>query len=781
MERRRILVNGIVQGVGFRPYIYNLARSENLAGQVSNSSAGVTIEIQGSLKQIESFLGRLPVEAPPLSRIITISTEAMALVASHENTGNAPEFSIVISENTPGTSTLIPPDMATCSDCLHDISDPDNRRFGYPFTNCTNCGPRWTIIKRIPYDRPFTSMARFTMCALCQSEYQDPGDRRFHAQPNACPECGPRLWLENAGGKMESSSGPLAEAAGLLLAGNILAIKGLGGFHLAVRGDDEAAVVRLRLRKNREAKPLAVMAASTDRACDLVGSVSQEEKALLESPQAPIVLVEYATDAVQNSGRIAPSVAPGHARLGVMLPYTPLHHLLMAELGERGVHALVLTSGNASDEPICLDNDEAKTKLADIADYWLLHDRDIVRRADDSVLQAGIRAPLFFRRSRGYAPVPLFMGDDFKEGSTILAVGPEMKNTVALLEDDRAFLSPHIGDLENLKAFEFFKETIATMEDIIECEPDVVAHDMHPGYFSTQWVQGNSFMEKTIVPVQHHHAHMAAVMAEHGLHGDTLGVVMDGTGYGTDGTIWGGEILSGDYSDFCREAHLQPVPLPGGEAAIRAPWKIAASYLRHTLGHDQSQWPELSIFKDQPLSLVLEMLDKNINSPLTSSCGRLFDAVAALTGQWGVVHYEAQAAIEFMAQTSAAAVEVSPGLPGLNSETCLKDGVIQIGPFISGVLSCLEDRRNTAQISAAFHRSLIDVLDHCVASVSEKTGITQVVLGGGVFQNDILLEGLLLALSARPLKVFTPCALPPNDGAIAMGQAAVARAQTKHW
>ncbi len=774
MERRLILVNGIVQGVGFRPFIYNLARSEKLSGQVSNSSSGVTIEIQGSLDQVERFIERLQDEAPPLSKIISVKVEAIPAVGPHENTVNSPEFIIQISENTPGTSTLIPPDMATCSDCRDEIFDPKNRRFGYPFTNCTNCGPRWTIIKRIPYDRPFTSMASFTMCDSCQQEYLDPGDRRFHAQPNACPECGPQLWLEDCKGPIDSSQSPMAEAARYLAAGKIVAIKGLGGFHLAVRADDESAVVRLRERKNREAKPLAIMVQSTEVAHNLAGEISEDEKMLLESPQAPIVLVEYAKGSQSALYPVAPSVAPGHSRLGVMLPYTPLHHLLLAELAIHSIQALVMTSGNASNEPICLDNEEAKVNLANIADVWLLHDRGIVRRADDSVLQAGTKYPLFFRRSRGYAPVPLFMGEPLLDGPTVLAVGPEMKNTITVLKENRAFISPHIGDLENLKAFDFFKDTIATMENVLETSPEIVAHDLHPTYFSTQWVGSQDFAAKTVIPVQHHHAHMAAVMAEHGLRGKALAVIMDGTGFGTDGTIWGGEILSGNYSSYQREAHLQNVPLPGGEAAIRAPWKMAASYLRLALGKDTNCWPELSIFEGRPLAGIMEILDRQINSPLTSSCGRLFDAVAALTGNWSEVQYEAQAAIELMACTNALAVKASSVLPGVVPAEALQDGIIKTGALISGVLSCLDDQADTAQISAAFHRSIIEVLGASVDNISAETGITQVVLGGGVFQNHILLEGLSNYLENLGLKVFTPCALPPNDGAISFGQAAIA-------
>ena len=496
------------------------------------------------------------------------------------------------------------------------MRDPDDRRFGYPFTNCTNCGPRWTIIERIPYDRPFTSMAPFTMCAACQAEYDDPGDRRFHAQPNACPECGPQIRLENSDGDMMGSSDLLTEAASLLAQGKILAIKGLGGFHLAVRADDDKAVARLRTRKHREGKPLAVMAADLE-AARLFARITEDEAALMASPAAPIVLAE------KSEGTLALSIAPGHRRLGLMLPYTPLHHLLFDRLGDRGVNALVMTSGNASDEPICLGNEEARTRLGNIADAWLVHDRDIVRRADDSVVQLLEDGPLFFRRSRGYAPVPVIM--PASHGVDVLAVGPELKNTVCLLKEDRAFLSPHIGDLENLAAYEFFTESLATLQAVLECTPTVIAHDLHPGYFSTRFARESG---RETIGVQHHHAHLAAVMAEHGRAERTLGLIMDGTGYGTDGTIWGGEVLAGDLRDFERVGHLETVPLPGGDAAIRAPWRTAVSYLRHTFGDDL---PELPWLADHPVAPVLEMLDQGDQFPthqqLRSAfrCGRRSD------------------------------------------------------------------------------------------------------------------------------------------------------------
>ncbi len=750
--RRRFLVGGIVQGVGFRPFVFNLAEAENLVGVVSNTSAGVVIEVQGLVAQVESFTRRLEDDAPPLSRIVSVQKEDMPSLGEFEG------FSIEKSRHTPGTNTLIPADMATCPDCLDDIRDPGNRRLGYAFTNCTNCGPRWTIIDRIPYDRPFTSMASFEMCPQCLSEYEDPRNRRFHAQPNACPECGPQLWLEVGGQRLEKADS-LDAAVQFLQDGKILAIKGLGGFHLAVDAGNDDAVQRLRKRKFRESKPLAVMVSNLEKASCFV-SLDKAEASLLSRPEAPIVLLAKSTPRGANC--LASSVAPGHQRLGVMLPYTPLHHLLLERL-ETG--ALVMTSGNNSDEPICLSNDEARTKLGTIADALLLHDRKIIRRADDSVMQILQDQPFFFRRSRGFAPVPIFVRDD---GPDILAVGPELKNTICVLKNDRAFLSPHIGDLENLQAFEFFQETISTLQGVLECTPAIIAHDKHPGYFSTQWAQKQSCR---LVPVQHHHAHMVAVMAEHQLEGQAIGLIMDGTGYGEDGTIWGGEILAGDAKGFTREGHFEPVALPGGDAAIKAPWRTAVSYLRHAVGADSVKDWLPGTYADLAVGPVLEILEKGINSPLTSSCGRLFDAVAALTGLWTEAHYEAQAAIELMALTTPEAVRAAQ--PWDRPESSL---ILPVRPFIVATAEAVIQGVAPQEISARFHRTLIDTLASAAQLAAQKTGINQVVLAGGVFQNEILMGGLMDALSALGLHPLRPLQTPANDGSIALGQAVIARA-----
>ena len=740
-----------------------------LAGFVTNTSEGVVIEIQGAGGSLDLFVQRLQDEVPPLAEIISVQTEETQPLAQ------GGEFLIRASENRPGTSTLIPPDVATCPDCRREILDPDNRRHGYPFTNCTNCGPRWTIIGRIPYDRPFTSMADFKMCSACLAEYDDPRDRRFHAQPNACRECGPRVWLvpEDGDPDVEMTPGgtdPLKTAAKLLAEGRILAIKGLGGFHLAVRADDHGAVARLRQRKNREAKPLAVMVSDLPAVRSLA-FVTPAEEDMLTSFAAPIVLLEK-----RESIAVADSVSACHRRLGVMLPYTPLHILLLAALEDFGINALVMTSGNASDEPICLDNDEAQTRLKGIADAWLLHNRDIIRRADDSVVQALSDGPHFFRRGRGYAPVPVQLAGPLSEGPPILAVGPELKNTICLLKENQAFLSPHIGDLENLEANRFFRQTVDTLQEVLECAPVIIAHDLHPGYFSTTFAKDQT--GATLVPVQHHHAHLAAVAAEYQLDRPVIGLIMDGTGFGTDGTIWGGEILVGDAREVTRFAHLDPVPLPGGDAAIKAPWRTAVSYLRHSFGDDRADWPTLPFLDGRPVAQLLEILGKGINSPLTSSCGRLFDAVAALTGQWPEAHYEAQASIEMMALTTDKEVQGAEPLARFDLRLPETGTVIlPVAPLIQGAAREVAAGISPAEISARFHRTLLDLLTAATLLAKRETGLNDVVLAGGVFQNEILLQGMMALLADHGFNVWRPARCPVNDGGVALGQAIVARAR----
>ena len=788
-SRRRLLVDGIVQGVGFRPFVYNLARHESLTGFVTNTSRGVVIEIEGVPAALERFTKHLHHHPPPLARIVSLESEDIPA----EGAG---EFVIRASENTPGTTTLIPPDIAICHDCLQEIRDPKNRRFGYAFTNCTNCGPRWTIIGRIPYDRPYTSMAKFEMCPACQAEYDDPGDRRFHAQPNACPECGPRLWLADENGAEIAGShtdhphtDPLTVATDQLVAGKILAIKGLGGFHLAVRADDAGAVARLRRRKHREAKPLAVMItapliASGGTPYDPAAGGSDGTNCaspmtdLLGSPEAPIVLAERAELDPELALSITAAVAFGHRRLGVMLPYTPLHYLLMDRLNARGIRALVMTSGNASDEPICLDNDEALRRLKGIADAWLLHDRDILRRADDSVVQCLDGQPHFFRRSRGYAPVPVLLKGQDRDAAPVLAVGPELKNTVCLLKEDRAFLSPHIGDLENLQAYEFFTETAAHLQAVLESEPKVIAHDLHPGYFSTRWAKEQATAREGVrlVGVQHHHAHLVAVQAEHGITEPTLGLILDGTGYGTDGTIWGGEILAGNARSFERLGCFEPLVLPGGEAAIRAPWRTAVAALRLAYGADRNDWPALPLLERREIGPILEMMDRDLNCPATSSAGRLFDAVAALGGRWSEVAYEAQAAVEWMALTSTEHVAAEKPWPvEFSPDVGAAPFHLPVAPIVRAACDNLLAGVPEERISARFHATLIDLLTRAATAAAEHTGLDRVVLGGGVFLNEILLTGMVGSLAAAGLAPLRPVQTPVNDGAISLGQVVIAR------
>jgi hydrogenase maturation protein HypF len=767
LVRVRITVRGIVQGVGFRPFVHRLATQEGLVGTVVNTGAGVIIEVQGAPAALGRFNRRLRDEAPPLASILAVTSVLLPVTAL---TG----FTIDPSRPQSGATTAVPPDVALCDDCRREIRDRRDRRFGYAFTNCTNCGPRWTLIEQLPYDRPFTSMKRFAMCDACRAEYEDPADRRFHAQPNACAACGPRAWLRWADGDPDVNDQPLAAAAAALAAGWIVAIRGLGGFHLAVRADDDVAVARLRMRKHRAAKPLALMVADLEAARTLAEVTIDEEAALL-SAAAPIVLLRR-----RKSGTpLAPSVAPGHRRVGVMLASTPLHLLLFDRVRELGVESLVMTSGNAADEPVCIGNDEALERLHGIADAWLLHDREIVRRADDSVLQVVDGAHLLVRRSRGFAPAPIPV--EVPVTGPLLAVGGDLKGTVCLLKDGWAFLSPHIGDLEDLRTRDFFHETVGGLSALLDGEPVAIAHDLHPGYAGAGWAREES--RRRGLPafgVQHHHAHLVATAAEHGLHRPCLGVIMDGTGYGDDGTIWGGELLLGDADGYTRVGCFEPFPLPGGEAAIRAPWRTAVSCLREAGlaegGADalMAAWPFLA---GRPVAPLLEMLDRNVSCPPTSSCGRLFDAVAALAGVRSEVAYEAQAALELMALVDAEMVAEAPTLPGvlddLRRRKCEAGAPLLLPTFaiIRAVAERLQAGDDAAVISASFHRTLIDLLAEAAAGLA---GGAPIVLGGGVFLNELLTGGLVARLQADGHTVYRPQRVSPGDGGIALGQAVIA-------
>ena len=638
LARKQISVQGVVQGVGFRPFVYRLAHDHDLTGWVLNHSGGVEIEVEGAPGALEAFVHDLTAQAPPLARIV-------ALEAIDAAPKGYSDFEIRHSVAQEGRYQLISPDIATCADCRRELLDPDDRRYRYPFTNCTNCGPRFTIIRDIPYDRPLTTMQPFAMCPDCQQEYDDPLDRRFHAQPNACPVCGPQVWLEatgEPGARLAERDEAVRLAGQMLLDGKVLAIKGLGGFHLACDATNAAAVETLRARKGRPAKPLAVMMATlaeVGQHCD----ISDEEEELLLSQQCPIVLLRWRQDST-----VTAQVAPHNRYLGVMLPYTPLHHILLRDVGR----PLIMTSGNLSEEPIAQTNDEARRRLGPLADAFLMHNRDIYARYDDSVWFAPTpnhQLPQPIRRSRGYAPFPVKLPFTTEQ---ILATGAELKNTFCLTRDDFGFLSQHIGDMENLETLEHLEASVALLQHLFRIEPELIAHDLHPDYFSTQFAIRTP-QPATRIPIQHHHAHIAACLVDngHGLQsGPVIGVAWDGTGYGLDGHIWGGEFFVGDYGGFRRVAHLEYLPMPGGDAAIRYPWRLALGYTYALTGEPPDLAPSSAEagkgISEQEKRIVRQQVDRHLNTPLTSAAGRLFDAVAALIGIRHRVTYEAQAAIE---------------------------------------------------------------------------------------------------------------------------------------
>ena len=747
----RLEINGIVQGVGFRPFIYQLARHHGLTGEVANTATGVSLLVEGPSDRIQSFIDDLPRRKPPLAQIVEISRVEAPL-------SGFTAFSIVKSRKSASRATLISPDVMVCDDCLAEMRNPSDRRFGYPFINCTNCGPRYTIIDDIPYDRPKTSMRHFTMCPDCQAEYDDPDNRRFHAQPNACPTCGPQVTLCDAKGIPVDTDDPIAAAARRIRQGRIVAVKGLGGFHLAVDAVNEATVTRLRRRKHREEKPLALMCASIEHIRSLA-RVNADEERLLVSIQRPIVLLEK-----RAATPIAASVAPKSRTFGIMLPYTPLHHLLL----DAGFTALVMTSANLSEEPIAIDNQEAFDRLGDIADDFLIHDRDIYLRSDDSIVRhsAGHMRPL--RRSRGYVPVPVFLLDELPP---VLACGAELKNTVCLTRGRQAFVSQHIGDLENRATDDFFRLTIGHLKRILDIRPQAVACDLHPDYLSTRYARETT--DLPVVEVQHHHAHIAACMAENKADAPVIGLAFDGTGLGTDGTIWGGEVLVADYQQFTRAAHLQAVPMPGSAAAIREPWRMALAHLMATVDDisDIKDLPVSRFADDQQIQITRQMIEKNINCPLTSSLGRLFDAVAAMVGLRGQVAFEGQAAMELEAMADdreTAAYDFAWDETGNGAI------VIPCPLLIRAVIRDLRDGRSPATISARFHNTLVALFDALCRQLRDRTGIDQVALSGGVFQNDRLLSGLCKALEKSGFHVLTHRLVPANDGGISLGQAVIA-------
>jgi hydrogenase maturation protein HypF len=764
-KRKSVHVRGVVQGVGFRPFVYRIATDANLAGHIGNDTDGVTIEIEGSDENIATFLARLSAEPPPMARIDSIGVQEIEL------TGEA-EFSIVSSQVLGRVSTGIPADAATCADCLRELFDPGDRRFRYPFLNCTNCGPRFTITRSIPYDRPQTSMAVFPMCAACEAEYHDPRNRRFHAQPNACWDCGPRVSLCSSDGAEIESDDPIAGCIDRLIEGRIMAIKGIGGFHLSVDATNEAAVLRLRERKHRYGKPLAVMVRDLDAARALC-HLSDEDEKLLISAARPIVLAP-----LRSGNRIAPSVAPGIPWLGIFLPYAPLQHLLFAH--ER-VRALVMTSANLSEEPIAIDNDEARDRLANIADAFLMHNREILQRCDDSVAAVVDGTPQLIRRARGFVPLAIDLpAIELEMGAPpLLAVGGHLKSVFTLARGRYAYQSQHLGDLESLTALAFFEESLAHLMHTFEVDPQAVAHDMHPGYMSTGWAKKWARSKGLpLIAVQHHHAHIAACMAEHGLDGPVIGLSLDGTGYGTDGRIWGGEVLVSRFDGFERFAHLEYVPMPGGDAAVREPWRMAVGHL-HTAGFDVTSDPMLNLLgaSAQDARLMTQMIARKLNAPLTSSLGRLFDAAAAIILGRRKVDYEAQAAIELEGvaldepdHEDAYPMQLSGG------DWPRTPAQLGLASLWRRMLTDLLNGVSKPQIAARFHGSVAHGFVQAAVAARAATAIEIVVLSGGVMHNRRLSRLLRMGLEAQGLRVFQHRRVSPGDGGLSYGQAAVAAA-----
>jgi hydrogenase maturation protein HypF len=762
IARRGFHVSGVVQGVGFRPFIYNLARSHTLTGWVGNTSSGVDIEVEGPSSAIAAFQDAITTDAPPLAHIDAIQSHDLPPRGDHA-------FEIRHSQAQAGQFQPISPDVATCNACLAEILDPADRRYRYPFTNCTHCGPRFTIIRDIPYDRPQTTMAPFTMCPACQAEYDDPADRRFHAQPNACPACGPRLTLApTPGGDLPADlpADPLAATRTLLAGGWIVAIKGMGGFHLACDARNASAVEQLRARKGRRGKPFALMVRDLETARALC-AVSDAEAALLGSQERPIILLPAHPD-----NGIPPAVAPRQRTLGLMLPYTPLHHLLLQP--EPGIpDVLVMTSGNLSEEPIATGNDEALSCLGGLADAFLLHDREIHIRCDDSVARVFQGAELPIRRARGYAPYPVHMGADT---FPLLACGAELKNTFCLTRGPYAFLSQHIGDLENLETMAAFRASVAHFERLFRAQPQALAYDLHPNYLATRYALQRAADEALpAIGVQHHHAHIAACLAEHRHPGPVIGVAFDGTGYGDDGAIWGGEFLLADRRGYRRLAHLAYLPLPGGDAAVRRTYRMAWSYLRHAFG---AEWPDLSTLRGCDLverRVVERQMVAGLNAPLTSSIGRLFDAVSALCGVCLEATYEGQAAIELemLADPTEDALYDWPlGDPADGNPWALDPA-----PLIRAIVTDVSAAVAVARIAARFHNTLAQMVTDVCRCLRQSTGIGEVALSGGVWQNVTLLQQTRARLHAAGFTVYIHRLVPPNDGGLALGQAAVADAR----
>jgi hydrogenase maturation protein HypF len=780
-----IRVKGVVQGVGFRPFVYGLATKLGLKGWVSNTTSGVAMEVEGPASILDTFLRDLVESAPPLSRIEHLESQPIP-------PKGRPRFEIRESQVEVGY-VLVSPDVATCEECRSEVFDPEDRRYRYPFTNCTNCGPRFTIIADVPYDRRLTTMAPFTMCPACQSEYDDPLNRRFHAQPNACPVCGPRVWLAPSSAReQEAMAVPegdpqnartIEACAALLRSGAVLALKGLGGFHLACDATNPRAVQTLRERKRRSEKPLAVMMASLDKIHQHCVILVREQE-LLKSPACPIVLLEWRTEST-----VSRDVAPGNRYLGVMLPYTPLHHLLLDAVDR----PLVMTSGNISEEPIAQNNEEAWNRLRPLADAFLFHNREIYARYDDSVWFApalsdekGETSPAGqpIRRSRGYAPYPLRLPFSSRP---LLACGPELKNTFCFTREQYAFLGQHIGDMENLETLEHFETSIRVYERLFRLRPEALVRDLHPDYLSTRYAGERASREHLpLVGVQHHHAHAVSCMVDNGRTEPVIAVTLDGTGFGPDGTIWGGEWLVADVRGFHRVAWLEPLPLPGGDTGIRNPGRVAVAYLHRTLGH-VPPLPFTLVMDEAEKKTVCAQVDKGINLARTSSCGRLFDAVAAIGGGRIRVTYEAQAAIEMEMVSQSVSEGYSYDLRSSNRspEQSIQWGetgglpsvrsTLEVGlkPLLTSVVEDVLQKKSLSDVGSKFHRGLATIMGEVCSLIAEQTGLKEIALSGGCFQNRLLLKTAVEELRKRGLRPLLHRNAPTNDGGISLGQAAI--------
>lgn len=752
ISQRKLKVTGIVQGVGFRPFVYRLARDHHLAGWVCNTSSGVEIQVEGAAAAVDSFVRKLSADAPSLARIDAI-LQLDAEPWSREG------FRILVSKNLAATEALIPADVSTCPDCFREIADPGDRRYQYPFTNCTNCGPRFTIIRQVPYDRPQTTMAAFAMCPECRAEYENPEDRRFHAEPTACPRCGPWVWLEERGTVITEE--PLKAAGRLLQEGKIVAVKGLGGFHLAADARNKQALLTLRSRKGRVAKPFAVMVRDLAEA-ELVGELGDLERSLLLSPERPIVLVKR-----RVNGPVSPQVAPGNNYLGLMLPYTPLHLLLF----EHAPPALVMTSGNLSEEPLEFTDTGARTRLAALADALLLHNRAIQVPCDDSVVRPVDAATVIpVRRARGLVPRPVRLP---LPTPPVLGVGAEQKNTFCVAWERTALLSQHIGDLDTAETFDYYRQAIRHFEGLCRQEPAVIAHDLHPQYLSTRYAREQEGVR--LIGVQHHHAHIAACLAENGRTEKCLGIALDGTGYGTDGTVWGGEILVADLADFTRAGHLAPVRLPGGDAAAWDPRRMAAAFLKAAYGEDfEEAAKRLALnFNHFEWQVLRRQLDTGLNSPLTSSAGRLFDAAAAALGVCRVRTYEGQPAVELEMVADPGEEGFYESAPPQEDESLILD----TPGLFRAVAEDFWSGAGVDKIAARFHNSLVQMIAAACLRVRQQTGLELAALAGGVFQNALLFTKLRRRLEELGFEVLFHTQTPPNDGSISLGQVAVTAAR----